>query len=162
MDHHITYTSAKATAHTDCLGSLLCFSVYSAMLGFNKVYRKALNVLGVTYPQYLVLMILREHDNVAMSEISQRLSLESSTLSPLLRRMEEQGLLVRKRYAFDERQLIVSLTAKGNALVAKAGAVPAYVHRASGLTLEENRVLRALLAKLNEELLKSVEASGWL
>jgi DNA-binding MarR family transcriptional regulator len=160
MDKHITYTSAKSTGQRDSLGSQLCFSVYSAMLAFNKVYRHALKALDVTYPQYLVLMLLREGDNVSMSGISQRLKLESSTLSPLLKRMEEQGILVRKRYAFDERQIIISLTEKGATLVAKAGAVPAYVARASGLTSEENKVLRALLAKLNGELLAYQQEMG--
>ncbi len=162
MANQTTYTSAKVTGQTNSLGALLSFSVYSAMLGFNKVYRKALNMLGITYPQYLVLMLLRERGNVPMSEISQRLNLESSTLSPLLKRMEGQGILVRKRYAFDERQVIISLTEKGSALASKAGLVPAYVNRASGLTSEENKVLRALLAKLHEGLVKNAELSGWI
>ncbi len=159
MANQTKYTSAKATGKTNSLGALLSFSVYSAMLGFNRVYRKALNMLDITYPQYLVLTILRERDNVAMSEIAQRLNLESSTLSPLLKRMEEQGILVRRRYAFDERQVILSLTETGGALAAKAGTVPAYVNRASGLTSEENKVLRALLAKLHEGLVKNAELS---
>lgn len=152
MSNPITYTAAKAVGRTDRLGTLLCFSVYSAMLAFNRAYRKALKALDITYPQYLVLMLLRERENVSMSDISHRLGLGSSTLSPLLRRMEEQGILVRKRYAFDERQVIISLTEAGAALTAMASAVPADVGRATGLTSEENCALRALLAKLTGEL----------
>ena len=129
------------------------------MLGFNKVYRQALRVLDITYPQYLVLMVLRERDHVAMTDLAQRLTLESSTLTPMLKRLEEQGLVRRKRYAFDERKVVISLTEKGIAVITRARSVPAQVSRASGLTAEESRALRTLLAKLNLELGKNRERS---
>jgi DNA-binding MarR family transcriptional regulator len=87
-----------------------------------------------------------------MTDIAQKVHLESSTLTPLLKRLEEQGIVCRRRYAFDERQIIISLTAHGNAIAAKAQAVPAYVTRVAGLAQEENLELRRLLGKLNLEL----------
>jgi DNA-binding MarR family transcriptional regulator len=152
MINRLDFTSAKASAQGSPLSAYLCFSVYTAMLRFNKIYRRALKVLKITYPQYLVLMVLRDRDNVSMTDIAQKVHLESSTLTPLLKRLEEQGIVCRRRYAFDERQVIISLTAHGNAIAAKAHAVPAYVTRVSGLAQEENLELRRLLGKLNHEL----------
>jgi DNA-binding MarR family transcriptional regulator len=152
MINRLDFTSAKASAQGSPLSAYLCFSVYTAMLRFNKIYRRALKVLKITYPQYLVLMVLWERDNVSMTDIAQKVHLESSTLTPLLKRLEEQGIVCRRRYAFDERQIIISLTAHGNAIAAKAQAVPAYVTRVAGLAQEENLELRRLLGKLNLEL----------
>jgi DNA-binding MarR family transcriptional regulator len=159
MSNEFTFTAGKANGSPDSLGSQVCFAVYCAMLGFNKVYRQALRVLDITYPQYLVLMVLRERDHVAMTDLAQRLTLESSTLTPMLKRLEEQGLVRRKRYAFDERKVVISLTEKGIAVITRARSVPAQVSRASGLTAEESRALRTLLAKLNLELGKNRERS---
>jgi len=159
MSDEFTFTAGKANGSPDSLGSQVCFAVYCAMLGFNKVYRQALRVLDITYPQYLVLMVLRERDHVAMTDLAQRLTLESSTLTPMLKRLEEQGLVRRKRYAFDERKIVISLTEKGIAVITRARSVPAQVSRASGLTAEESRALRTLLAKLNLELGKNRERS---
>jgi DNA-binding MarR family transcriptional regulator len=159
MSDEFTFTAGKANGSPDSLGSQVCFAVYCAMLGFNKVYRQALRVLDITYPQYLVLMVLRERDHVAMTDLAQRLTLESSTLTPMLKRLEEQGLVRRKRYAFDERKVVISLTEKGIAVITRARSVPAQVSRASGLTAEESRALRTLLAKLNLELGKNRERS---
>lgn len=159
MSDQYSFTAGKASGSPDSLGSQVCFSVYCAMLGFNKVYRQALRLLDITYPQYLVLMVLSERDHVAMTEIAQRLRLESSTLTPMLKRLEEQGIVRRKRYAFDERKVIISLTEKGLALISRAKTIPAQVSKASGLTAEESRALRTLLAKLNLELCKSRKRS---
>lgn len=159
MSDQFTFTAGKANGSPDSLGSQVCFAVYCAMLGFNKVYRQALRVLDITYPQYLVLMVLRERDRVPMTELAQRLTLESSTLTPMLKRLEEQGLVSRKRHAFDERKVIISLTEKGIAVITRARSVPAQVSRASGLTDEESRALRTLLAKLNVELGKNRKRS---
>ena len=157
MSNQYTFTAGKAAGAQDSLSSQVCFSVYSAMLGFNKVYRRALKDLDITYPQYLVLTVLGECDNIAMTEISERLKLESSTLTPMLKRLEEQGIVRRKRYAFDERKVIISLTEKGAEVIARACDVPDYVAGATGLSLEEDHALRALLAKLNIQLDKSVQ-----
>src|SRR6267143_2824537 len=95
------------------LGEQLCFALYSTMAAMNKVYRKLLRELGVTYPQYLVLLVLWERDQLMVSEIGERLYLDSATLTPLLKRMEALGLLRRVRAKDDECQVIVSLTARG-------------------------------------------------
>lgn len=157
MSDQFAFTAGKAAGSQDSLASQVCFSVYGAMLGFNKLYRRALKELDITYPQYLVLTVLGQSDNIAMTCISERLKLESSTLTPLLKRLEEQGIVRRKRYAFDERKVIISLTEKGAELIGRAGAVPDYVSSATGLSVDEDRTLRALLAKLTTKLEKSME-----
>ena len=93
------------------------------MLGMNKVYRKLLRQLGVTYPQYLVLLVLWETDELTLSSIGERLFLDSTTLTPLLKRMEALGILERNRAKADERQVIISLTGRGHELKRRAMAV---------------------------------------
>ena len=102
---------APQTRRTLLLGEQLCFALYSTMAAMNKVYHKLLRELGVTYPQYLVLLVLWEHDPLMVSEIGERLFLDSATLTPLLKRMEAAGLLQRARAKDDERRVIVSLKA---------------------------------------------------
>src|SRR6478752_176134 len=87
----------------------LCFAIYSTSLAMNKLYRKALAKLEITYPQYLVLMVLWEKDEQSVSDIGERLFLDSATLTPLLKRMETAGILTRSRLPSDERVVIVSL-----------------------------------------------------
>ncbi|ANZ60235.1 MarR family transcriptional regulator [Secundilactobacillus paracollinoides] len=96
------------------LTNLLCFSVYNMNRLFNKFYQQALAPLGLTYAQYLVLMSLWEHDNQTLHELGDELKLSSNTLTPLLKRLEKNGWLTRVRPENDRRQLIVSLTDKGN------------------------------------------------
>lgn len=98
------------------LDELLCFSLYSANHAMTRLYRPLLAELGVTYPQYLVLVALWEKDSQRVSELGERLALESNTLTPLLKRMEAAGLLVRRRNPSDERSVIVALTDKGRSL----------------------------------------------
>jgi DNA-binding MarR family transcriptional regulator len=111
------------TTKTPVLDDQLCFALYSAGLAMNKVYRKLLRKLDLTYPQYLVMLVLWERDGVTVSDIGARLFLDSATLTPLLKRLEAAGLVARKRAAQDERQVVVSLTDAGQALRSEAMAV---------------------------------------
>lgn len=137
------------------LGEQLCFALYSTMLGMNKVYRKLLRELRVTYPQYLVLLILWERDALTVSEIGERLFLDSATLTPLLKRMEILGVLERVRAKGDERQVIVSLTQKGRELRQRAKAVPKGVFCATECTPDEMASIRDHLFLLREKLFKN-------
>jgi len=137
------------------LDQQLCFALYSTMAAMNKVYRKLLRELGVTYPQYLVLLVLWERDALTVSEIGERLFLDSATLTPLLKRMEVQGLLGRTRAKADERQVIVSLTLRGRELKRQARAVPAGVFSASECMPDELGSIRDQLLSLRERLLKN-------
>src|SRR5215467_14258900 len=94
------------------LGNQLCFAVYSTAHAFNRVYKPLLDRLGLTYPQYLVMLALWERDGVPVKEIGERLFLDSGTLTPLLKRLETAELVTRTRSAEDERQVIVALTAQ--------------------------------------------------
>jgi len=106
------------------LDNQLCFALYSTTLAMTKVYRKLLSQLDLTYPQYLVMLVLWEEDGVPVSTIGQRLFLDSATLTPLLKRLETAGLLTRTRAQQDERRVLVTLTDAGRALHAQARAVP--------------------------------------
>lgn len=106
------------------LDDQLCFALYSTSLAMNKAYRKLLAPLNLTYPQYLVMMVLWERDDLSVSEIGARLFLDSATLTPLLKRMEVSGLIQRVRASADERQVIVTLTPAGRALKQEAAGIP--------------------------------------
>ncbi len=98
------------------LDNQLCFAVYSAAHAFNRIYKPLLDRLGLTYPQYLVLLALWEKNAQPVKEIGKRLGLDSGTLSPLLKRMEKAGFVERTRDSSDERQVVISLTMKGKSL----------------------------------------------
>ena len=132
------------------LDSQLCFALYSSSLMLTKLYRPVLAPLGLTYPQYLVLLVLWETDRIAVGELGARLYLDSGTLTPLLKRMEAARLLTRMRATDDERRVIVTLTAAGRALRRKAENVPAEVACASGCTLSELTALTARLQRLRD------------
>lgn len=104
-----------------------CFAIYSMQLAMNKLYRQNLSPLGVTYPQYLVLLVLWEQDEIPVYEVGSRLHLDSATLTPLLKRMEAQGLVTRRRAESDERRVLIRLTPEGLKLKEKAAAVPSSV-----------------------------------
>ncbi|MCZ8259715.1 MAG: MarR family transcriptional regulator [Beijerinckiaceae bacterium] len=135
------------TAHPDplALDNQLCFAVYSTAHAFNRLYRQQLSSLGLTYPQYLVLLVLWEQAPLPVKTIGERLMLDSGTLTPLLKRMEAMGLIRRERASHDERQVLVAPSAAGLALKEKARALPPATACASGLDL-------AALGKLVEEL----------
>ena len=106
------------------LDQQLCFQFYAASNLITRLYRPVLNELGLTYPQYLVMLVLWEQDGITVGEICGRLHLDSGTMTPLLKRMEAQGLIERARDPDDERRVRVMLTARGRNLRSRAGAVP--------------------------------------
>jgi DNA-binding MarR family transcriptional regulator len=137
------------------LDQQLCFAVYSTMLGLNKIYRKLLKGLGLTYPQYLVMLVLWEHGELTVSEIGTKLFLDSPTLTPLLKRIEANGLVTRQRSGSDERQVVVSLTAAGRRLQARAKEVPGCVAAAMECSVPEIDTLRTRLVDMRSVLLKN-------
>ncbi|WP_018410487.1 MarR family winged helix-turn-helix transcriptional regulator [Methyloversatilis thermotolerans] len=134
------------------LGNQLCFALYSTMLAMNKVYRRLLKELDLTYPQYLVMLVLWEQDSQTVSDIGTKLFLESPTLTPLLKRLEAQGFVRRQRSTSDERQVIVSLTEAGKSLQMRAPAVQCGVAEALQCSLEEIGDLRASLLQTRSRL----------
>jgi DNA-binding MarR family transcriptional regulator len=119
------------------LDNQLCFALYSASLAMTKVYKPLLAPLGLTYPQYLVMLALWEDDGLTVGALGERLALDSGTLTPLLKRLETQGQLSRERDVQDERRVIVRLTPAGRKLKARARRVPQEIGRASGCELSE-------------------------
>ena len=134
---------------------LLCFAVYSAGHAFNRVYKPLLDELGLTYPQYLVLISLWAKDDQTVGELGETLFLESSTLTPLLKRLEGMDYLTRNRDPADERQVRVRLTNAGRALHRKARDIPRCILEASGLSLAELRKLLREIKAVRQSLLKS-------
>ena len=130
----------------------LCFALYSSSLLMTKLYKPVLAPLGLTYPQYLVMLVLWETDEISVGELGARLFLDSGTLTPLLKRMEGAGLLARTRAADDERRVIVALSASGRALRRKAAQVPLDMARATGCRLSELAALTAQLHALRSNL----------
>ena len=144
--------TAERPAPPDRLSHMLCFAVYSAGHAFTRAYKALLEPLGLTYPQYLVLLVLWEGDEIPVKEIGQRLFLDSGTLTPLLKRLEAAGLLRRTRDPRDERQVRIGLTERGRALEAQVAPIMANlvcaldqpVARILTLTDEISRVRTAL------------------
>ncbi|WP_077194268.1 MarR family winged helix-turn-helix transcriptional regulator [Streptomyces lydicus] len=130
----------------------VCFSLHAASRAFGGVYRDALKDLGLTYPQYLVMLVLWEHGAQPVKAIGERLRLDSGTLSPLLKRLETAGLVRRERSTKDERSVTIHLTPEGDDLREQALPVPRRMLAATGLTLEELRTLRTLLARVTSAL----------
>jgi DNA-binding MarR family transcriptional regulator len=131
----------------------VCFALHSAARAATALYRPMLDQLGITYPQYLALLVLWEHDHRSVSELGEQLRLDSGTLSPLLRRLETAGLVTRARTAEDERVVRVSLTAAGRDLRGRAETIPATLARASGLRRSELADLHHTLTALTDSLL---------
>jgi len=136
------------------LDNQFCFALYSASLAMTKTYKPFLENLNLTYPQYLVMLILWEQDNVLVKEIGERLYLDSGTLTPLLKRLEAAGLIERTRDPEDERQVRITLTKSGRSLKRKAHGVPFQVLCASGQTPEGLMELRRLLSDVREDLIR--------
>lgn len=126
----------------------VCFSLHAASRAFGGVYRDALKDLGLTYPQYLVMLVLWEHGPQPVKAIGERLRLDSGTLSPLLKRLESAGLVRRERSAEDERSVTVRLTESGAELRERALPVPRRILASTGLALEEILALQGLLGRL--------------
>jgi MarR family transcriptional regulator, organic hydroperoxide resistance regulator len=134
------------------LDNQVCFALYSASLAMTKLYKPLLDELGLTYPQYLVMLVLWETDGLTVSELGQRLSLDSGTLTPLLKRLEAAGLVNRLRAVQDERRVHIHLTAAGRKLKARAAKVPGCVLAASQCSLPELMTLVTQIRKLRERL----------
>ncbi len=130
------------------LDNQLCFAVYAAAHAFNATYKPLLEPLGLTYPQYLAMLVLWQEDGVTVSAIGARLGLDSGTLTPLLKRLEAAGLVSRLRDAADERQVRITLTAAGRALRQKAKSIPQDLFCALSMTPGEITALRAKLQSL--------------
>jgi DNA-binding MarR family transcriptional regulator len=135
------------------LDEQLCFALYSASLAMTKAYQPLLAELGLTYPQYVVMIVLWERDGLTVSEIGKRLFLDSGTLTPLLKRLEGRGLIARLRDVQDERQVRIRLTASGRELRSRAAAVRECVFKATRCTRSELNALAQQLATLRMRLL---------
>jgi DNA-binding MarR family transcriptional regulator len=134
------------------LDQQFCFALYSTGLAMDKVYRKVLGPLHLTYPQYLVMLVLWEADGITVTELGDRLFLDSATLTPLLKRLEQNGVLARQRAAEDERQVLISLTANGHALKEKAQGVQLSVARAAQCSADELAAIKKQLEQLRSKL----------
>lgn len=130
----------------------LCFAVYATAHAFTRAYKPILERVGLTYPQYLVMLVLWEKDVMPVKLIGEQLDLDSGTLSPLLKRLEQSGLVQRTRDPRDERQVIVSLTAKGSAMRGEANTIMMAIGKATGCTLDEVSGLRERLQQLRANL----------
>ncbi len=134
------------------LANQACFALYSANLAMTRVYRPLLDALELTYPQYLVMLLLWEEDGQTMKAVGERLLLDSGTLTPLLKRLEGQGLITRARDPADERMVRVHLTAQGAALRERATALPNHIAAAANCPLTDLAGLRDALLRLRDSL----------
>ncbi|HEY0706340.1 MAG TPA: MarR family transcriptional regulator [Polyangia bacterium] len=134
------------------LDAQLCFALYSTSLAMTKVYKPLLESLGITYPQYLVMLVLWEEDRIPLKTLSERLHQDPGALTPVVKRLEAEGYLRRKRSAEDERNLAIELTEKGRALRHKGTKVNAAIYRACGIDDGEIGRLRRSLVSLRERL----------
>lgn len=152
MNTESTHDRAVTADDSLLLDNQLCFSLYSTSLLMTKVYKPLLQALGLTYPQYLTMMVLWERDGMTVGEISTRLLTDPGSLTPLLKRLEAEGLLSRTRSKDDERVVIVELTPQGRALRDQAESVPMNIVKASCHSSAELRALQASLLSLRKNL----------
>jgi len=137
------------------LDGQLCFALYAASLAMTRLYKPLLDPLGLTYPQYLVMLVLWEADGLTVGQVGDRLALDSGTLTPLLKRLEATGLVQRLRDATDERRVLLRLTPAARALKLRAASVPLAIAQASGCTLGEISELTSQLHALRRQLTES-------
>lgn len=142
----------EAIAKELVLDRQFCFALYGASLAMSRTYKPLLEPLGLTYPQYLAMMVLWETDHLPVKVLGERLGLDSGTLSPLVKRLEQAGHVTRMRDSADERQVTVSLTPRGAALKEKAVDVMLAFGAATGCSLSEMAELRDTLKALRERL----------
>jgi DNA-binding MarR family transcriptional regulator len=143
--------------NTARLGDFMCFAIYSTNLAYSRVYKPVLEQLGLTYPQYITIICLWEEDQQTVKGLSEKLFLEPSTMTPMLKRLEAMGYVRRERDSADERSVRVSLTEAGRALREKAFDYREVTAKAAGLTPDEFRVLQKAIVNLRTNL---VEAAG--
>ncbi|MGD7051579.1 MarR family winged helix-turn-helix transcriptional regulator [Sutcliffiella horikoshii] len=130
------------------LDNQLCFKIYSAEKKMMKLYRSYLDELGITYSQYLVLLVLWERDAISVKELGEKLILDSGTLTPMLKRMETNHLITRSRSKKDERSVVITLTPKGKALNKEVECIPNKFLEKISLSTDELKALSELLTKL--------------
>jgi DNA-binding MarR family transcriptional regulator len=133
---------------------MLCFSIYSAGHAFNQLYRPLLDAIGLTYPQYLVMVALWNRDGRTVKELGETLFLDSSTLTPLLKRLEAAGLLTRTRNPQDERQVLLHVSEKGRALQQDAAPVAQCVNDTVGLDADTVKTIRSAIDAIRDSLHK--------
>ncbi len=138
----------------------LCFALYSSSLAMTKLYKPLLDPLGLTYPQYLAMLVLWESDGITVSQLGERLMLDSGTLTPLLKRLESAGLVQRLRDASDERRVLLRLTTAGRQLKARAAKVPAQVACAAGCPLDELAALTTRIKALRDRIAQATSSSS--
>ncbi|MEK1886347.1 MAG: MarR family transcriptional regulator [Phyllobacterium sp.] len=146
---------AQRRSQSAKLADFMCFSVYSANLAYSRVYRPVLDELGLTYPQYITIIALWEEDRQTVKSLSEKLFLEPSTMTPMLKRLEAMGYLARARDKEDERNVRVTLTAAGRRLREKGFGFGEVTMKASGLTPEEFPILQKAIATLRDNLVKA-------
>lgn len=134
------------------IDQMLCFAVYAAGHAFTRFYKPRLDALDLTYPQYLVLLVLWERDDTTVKNLGDRLFLDSGTITPLVKRLEARGLVARRRDEDDERQVRITLTEAGRALEAKAMSIPLAAAEGTGLTEAGAETLRRELLALRSRL----------
>ena len=149
--------SSPADFNQLALDRQFCFALYSASHAMTKTYKPMLDRLGLTYPQYLVMLVLWEQDAILVKDIGARLFLDSGTLTPLLKRLESNGLVSRNRNPLDERQVRVELTEQGRALRIQAEAIPEQVLCASGQELAALGSMRSELSRVRDDLFKALD-----
>ncbi len=152
-----TTTERTDEAPSDLPGPLtlddyLCFALYSASHAFSRLYRPMLDAIGLTYPQYLAMIVLWQNDGLTVGALGERLFLESNTLTPMLKRLEALGFITRRREAGDERQVLVRLTERGRALQAEAAGIPACAFEKIGLDRDQAIDLLTSVASLRDRL----------
>lgn len=134
------------------LDNQLCFALYAVSLAMTKRYKPLLEPLGLTYPQYLAMLVLWEGDGITVSQLGSRLELDSGTLTPLLKRLEIAGLVQRLRDTADERRVLLRLSASGRALKTRAAAIPLAIGAASGCGTGEIQRLSERVRRLRRQI----------
>jgi DNA-binding MarR family transcriptional regulator len=152
--------AASTMIEAQRLDRQLCFALYSTSLAMTKLYKPLLAPLGLTYPQYLALLVLWETDSIGVNDLGERLFLDSGTLTPLLKRMQAAGWVERERDQADERRVIVTLTPAGRALRRKAAQVPLALAQATGCGLDELVSLTTRLQALRDHMVAHSESAN--
>ena len=152
-DNSRSIQKPKASAGERRLGDFLCFAIYSANLAFGRAYRKGLEELGLTYPQWIAIVALWEQDGQTVSELGEKMFLESNTLTPILKKLEQAGYLLRQRDPADERQVRISLTEAGRRLREKGTHMNLVA--ATGLKPDEFARLQQTVVTLRDNLIKA-------
>ncbi|WP_445355436.1 MarR family winged helix-turn-helix transcriptional regulator [Microbulbifer sp. EKSA008] len=143
---------AKSINEDQKLDNQLCFSLYSASLAMSKMYKPLLETLGITYPQYLMMLVLWEDDGITATELSLRLGQDKGALTPVIKRLENQKLINRHRDPGDERRVIIELTDAGRSMQKEAASIPTQVLNACGLNPQSARALKTQIETLRQYL----------